>query len=169
MQSQSKLPSLASLSEDAPIPPIPPRTQYTRVADVSAAIPVENKNGKWDSGILGCFDSYSCGPSCVLNHLFCQPCVVASSLANAKLPGSVFVGVTLAIGTGTCASIAGYYARRQVVGKYNISEGQITSFLAACCCLSLSNVQITGTVASNEGLEYSCASLNAPLNDRMNR
>lgn len=119
--------------------------------------------GTWSGSLLYCCDSPQFGPNCIVQNVFCQPCIVTSAMgwSGCSSPALTCVGLTCCPET-PIPNLTAYLARRHVVQKYQIIEDSVTSCLIACCCLPCSNAQVVNKVASEEGLGYQCARI-APV------
>ena len=112
----------------------------------------------WETGLLECCAVRDCGLNCCVQQCFCQPCVVSSALRKGGFKDGDLIGISLLLGgQGILDEIAGYFARRKVVRKYGIDEGEFRSFLISCCCAPLSNLQVVNTIMVRERLDYGCA------------
>ena len=114
----------------------------------------------WATGLFEPHRVKGAGGFCCLQHCCCQPCVVAAALRNGGFRDADAIGLGICLGgEGPLDEVAGYFARRKVVRRYGIVEGELTSCVTACCCAPLSNVQVVNQVAVREGLEYECAGM----------
>ena len=114
----------------------------------------------WVTGLFEPFRAKDAGSFCCLQHCCCQPCVMAAALRNGGFKDADAIGLGLCLGgRGFLDEVAGYFARRKVVRRYGIAEGELTSCVVASCCAPLSNLQVVNQVAVREGLVYECASM----------
>lgn len=118
----------------------------------------------WANGLLFFCEGPEFGPNCIVQNVFCQPCVVTSAMgwSGCSSPVLTFVGLTCCAET-PFLPITAYSVRRHVVDKYQILEDPVTSCLIACLCLPCSNAQVVNKVAREEGLAYQCARI-SPVN-----
>jgi hypothetical protein len=112
----------------------------------------------WANGLLFFCEGPEFGPNCIVQNVFCQPCVVTSAMgwSRCSSPALTFVGLTCCAETPFLPFTA-YSVRRHVIQRYQIVEDPVTSCLIACFCLPCSNTQVVNKVAREEGLSYQCA------------
>lgn len=149
------------LVPDLTLLPLAPEKTSSSVPRVRVGVPAKDADAEneWNHSLFGVFAAYECGFGCCVQHCFCQPCVVGSSLSKAGYANSALVSVGLVAGGGLLSGIAAYIARRQVNDKYALNEDACVSILAAFCCASFSNVQVVSTIAQKEKLKYGCAAM----------
>ena len=118
--------------------------------------------GSWENSLIFCCDAPEFGPNCIVQHLCCTPCLLASSLRFAGCSttetGLVLVAMTCCL-ESPFPVVASFLARRHVVQTYNIDEGPLTTCLASVFCCPCSQVQVVTKVGAKEDLVYSCARL----------
>lgn len=114
----------------------------------------------WVTGLFEPCRVKDAGSFCCVQHCCCQPCVVAAALREGGFRDADAIGLGLCLGgQGLLDEVAGYFARRKVVERYDIAEGRVASCVTSCCCAPLSNVQLVNQIAVREGLAYECASM----------
>ena len=129
-----------------------------RTPGVDSLLVTRMSQPTWETSLFECCATKECGANCAVQHCCCQPCIVSSSLRRGGLRDADLIGVSLILGGNSVLDeIAGYFARRSVIRKYDIEESELRSLLVSCCCAPLSNLQLVNTIVVREDLSYGCA------------
>ena len=114
----------------------------------------------WATTLFDCCAGKDVGAYCCLQHCCCGPCVYGSALKAAEFKDATFYAVLLCCGgRSVLDEVAGYAARRRLVGRYDIHEDSATSLLLSCCCAPCARFQEVNTILVREHQTYGCASV----------